>query len=114
FGRLQAELITPLIDRGLAILARRGEVPAIRIDGRHVDIDYKSPLARAEARDDVRNTLMWVGAVQKLGPAASDVAEPRAAALWLARPLGVPSELVRHDPLPDLLGLIAPIAEAGK
>ena len=36
YGRLQSELLTPLIQRAFDILRRRGEVPDISIDGRNV------------------------------------------------------------------------------
>ena len=36
YGRLQSELLTPLIQRGLAILRRRREIPDIVVDGRVV------------------------------------------------------------------------------
>ena len=107
FGRLQAELVTPLISRALSVLRRRGEIGDIVIDGRTVEIEFKSPLARAQAREDVGNALMWLDAVQKLGGEARDVADQKAAAIWLARALGVPSELIRHDSSPSVLGVAA-------
>lgn len=97
FGRLQAELLVPLVQRGLAILRRRGEIPALSVDGRTVEIDYRSPLARAQARADVQNTLMWLDSAARLGPQAQAVIDARAAAIWLARALGVAGELVRED-----------------
>ena len=60
YGRLQAELLMPLLTRAISILRRRGEIPEITLDGRTVDIQYKSPLARAQARQDVRETLLWL------------------------------------------------------
>ncbi len=102
YGRLQAELLTPLLLRAMGILRRRGEIPPITVDGRLVEVDYRSPLARAQAREDVRNTMMWLDAAAKLGPEAQRMIDLGAATGWLARTLGVPSELVRHDlaPLP--------------
>lgn len=97
FGRLQAELVTPLVDRALLILRRRGEIPDIAIDGRHVELDYRSPLARAQARQDVTNVLLWLETLKQMGPGALAVTDPAAAAGWLARSLGVPGELVRQD-----------------
>ncbi len=101
YGRLQAELLTPLLLRAMGILRRRGEIPPIAVDGRTVEIDYRSPLARAQARQDVRNTMMWLDAVAKLGPEAQRMIDLGAATDWLARTLGVPSELVRHDLAPQ-------------
>jgi hypothetical protein len=97
FGRLQAELLVPLLRRALGILRRRGEIPALPIDGRAVELDYRSPLARSQARIDVQNTLLWLETVARLGADAQQVVDARAAAIWLARALGVAGELVRED-----------------
>lgn len=97
YGRLQAELLSPLLGRAVAILRRRGEIPDLAIDGRLADLHWRSPLARAQARDDVSNTLLWLEHVGRLGPEARAVIDPMAAARWLARMLGVPGELVRED-----------------
>lgn len=70
YGRLQTELMTPLVQRAYAILRRRGEVPDVNIDGRLVTLDYRSPLARAQGQRNVQNTLFWLEAMQAMGPAA--------------------------------------------
>ena len=46
YGRLQAELLTPLLTRAHRDFARRGEIPDLTLDGRVTDLQYKSPLAR--------------------------------------------------------------------
>lgn len=96
YGRLQSELLTPLIMRGLSILRRRGEIPDVRIDGRVVDLVYQSPLARTQAQSDAQNTLTWLTSVAGLGPAAAEAVDTVAAARWLGRTLGVPAELIRE------------------
>lgn len=63
YGRLQSELLTPLIKRAFNILKRRGEVPDIMLDGRLVAVDYRSPLARSQGQRNVQNTLSWVNSV---------------------------------------------------
>lgn len=97
FGRIQAEFLTPLVRRALGILRRRGEVPPLAMDGRFVELDYRTPMARAQARQDVSNTLLWLESVSKMGEEAGSVVDVRAAAIWLARSLGVAGELVRED-----------------
>ncbi len=57
FGRLQGELLTPLIRRGLAILQRRGEIPSFAPDGRDVALQHLSPLARVQAQANVQPVL---------------------------------------------------------
>jgi Bacteriophage head to tail connecting protein len=104
FGRLQTELLTPLLTRAFAILRRRGEVADLALDGRMVDLKYKSPLARVQARQDVENTLLWLEAAGKLGPEAMRAIDLTATAKWLGHSLGVPAQLVRdHEPAATLL-----------
>ncbi len=103
YGRLRSELIGPLVDRALAILRRRGEIPDIRIDGRTVELQHRSPLAQTQAREDASNLHTWIALLGQLGPGAQAALDPFAAAQWSARALGVPSELVRSQP-PTLTG----------
>jgi hypothetical protein len=98
YGRLQAELLTPLMARSLAILRRRGEVPPVALDGTIVDVHYRSPLARVQAREEIRNTLLWLETVGKLGGDAAQFVDLAATAAWLAETLGVPRDLlIRPD-----------------
>lgn len=111
YGRLQAELLTPLLMRAIGILRRRGDVPSFALDGRTVDLQYKSPLARQQARQDVQETLFWVEAATQLGEEAVQVIDVPATTRWLADRLGVPGQLVR-DIDPMLLDAARLIAEA--
>ncbi|KAA5605461.1 phage tail protein [Roseospira marina] len=95
YGRLQSELLAPLIRRGLAILRRRGEIPPIRLDGRLVDLTHASPLAQQQRMADAQTTLTWINAVQGLGEGGAGVVDTEGAARWLARTLGVPDAAVR-------------------
>jgi hypothetical protein len=95
--------MTPLLDRALAILHRRGEIPDLALDGRDVDLRYRSPLARSQARQDVRETLTWLEATAKMGAEATAVVDVPATARWLAERLGVPGQLVRDVELPAAL-----------
>lgn len=100
FGRMQSELLLPLVQRGLEILQRRGEAPPIPLDGHDVELIHQSPLARIQAMANVQTTLMWLEQVRLLGPAAQASLDAEAAARWLARSLGVPGELVREEAEP--------------
>lgn len=94
YGRLQSEMMTPLIRRAFAILRRRGEVPDINIDGRLVVLDYRAPLARAQGQRNIQNTLFWVESVLAMGGAATGAVNLDAAARFLGEALGVPSDLI--------------------
>ncbi len=97
YGRLQSELLTPLIARCLGILRRRGEVPPVTLDGREVRLVYASPLARVQARADAADTLLFLQAAAGLGGAARETLDGAAAARWLASTLGVPPEILRPE-----------------
>ncbi len=103
YGRLQAELLTPLLSRAMTILRRRGEIPDLTLDGRLVDLQYKSPLARLQARQDVQSTLLWLEATAKMGAEALAAVDLPATARWLGHRLGVPGQLIRDGQLPPTL-----------
>jgi Bacteriophage head to tail connecting protein len=113
YGRLQAELLTPLLSRAIAILRRRGEIPDLALDGRLVDLQYKSPLARLQAQQDVQSTLLWLETTAKMGAEAVAAVDLSATARWLGDRLGVPGQLIRDADLPDaLLQLTGNLVEA--
>jgi len=106
YGRLQAELLTPLLSRAMGILRRRGEIPDLALDGRLVDLQYKSPLARLQAQQDVQSTLLWLETTAKMGAEAMATVDLPATARWLGDRLGVPGQLIRDFELPtELLAL---------
>lgn len=113
YGRLQAELLTPLMTRAIAILRRRGEIPDISLDGRTVDLQYKSPLARTQARQDVQETLLWLETTAQMGPRAAAVVDQPATARWLGDRLGVPGHLMHDLDAPVLLAEAALAALEG-
>ncbi len=106
YARLQCEFLTPLVDRAVAILARRGEVPPFQADGRRVVLDLQSPHSRYRAQLDAQNTLAWLNAIRDLGSEAAAVVDPAAAARWLAQAFGVPNQILR-DPAPATAAALA-------
>ncbi|MCB1531739.1 MAG: head-tail connector protein [Alphaproteobacteria bacterium] len=104
YGRLQSELLTPLIKRAFAIMRRRGEIPDISLDGRLVVVDYRSPLARSQGQRNVQNTLSWINSALAMGPEASATVNFPQAVRFLGDALGVPNDLVRKE-LPSLANL---------
>lgn len=94
YGRLQSELLTPLALRALDILRARGEIPDIHVDGRQLMLDYRSPLARAQAQRDVGATLSWLQTATQYGEAGLGTIDVPATLHYLARNLGVPAHLI--------------------
>lgn len=103
FGRLQVELINPVVNRALGILRRRGEIPDLRLDDGVIALVHQSPLAQAQAQQDLQNTFIWLERVGSLGEDARSVIDVDATVRWLADKMGIPPEMVRPridaDPL---------------
>lgn len=97
YGRLQSELLTPVVERGLAILRRRGEIEDVTVDGRNVEIQYLSPLAQNQKRQDAQGVLLWLEAIQAFGPEALGVLDVPKTARWIARSFNLPETLIRKD-----------------
>jgi hypothetical protein len=95
YGRLQAELLSPLVARCLSLLRRRGEIPRLVADRQEVRLVYASPLARVQARADAADTLAFLQAAASLGGTAAAAIDTDAATRWLARTLGAPAEILR-------------------
>ena len=101
YGRLQSELLTPLVRRVFSILKQRGEIPDIVLDGRYVTLEYRSPLARAQGQRSVQSTVSWITSVLGMGPEAALAVNLPQAARFIGESLGVPDYLIRKDvPLP--------------
>lgn len=101
YGRLQTELLTPLIERAFSILRRRGEIPDIALDGRYVELDYRSPLAKAQGQRDVQNILTWLDGVKAMGADAALSVDTTKAVKVMAEALSVPADLIK-DSLLDI------------
>lgn len=104
YGRLQSELLSPLMKRAIGILSRRGEIPHIQLDGRAIALDWRSPLARSYTRREVRDALLWAETLQSFGPEATKHIDLVAMAQWLAKSFDIPKNLIKSDPqtaLPD-------------
>lgn len=95
FGRLQTEVVEATVKRGLDVLARRGAMPVLRIDGREVTLKHLSPLARAQDMDD----LMTLQRTLEVTPEASIALGIKVEELgaWVAQKTGLDPRLIR-DP----------------
>jgi len=105
YGRLQTELLTPLIKRAFSILKRRGEIPDLDIDGRTIMIDYRSPLAKSQSQNDMRNVLSWLDTALSMGASGAAHIDAHNVIQYLASSMGVPNNLVqsKEPPLDEIL-----------
>ena len=95
YGRLQSELLTPLIERAVTILRKRGEIPEIFLDGRLLNITYKSPRAENQAKKEAQNALAWLSALSGLGPEITGKMNADEVLKWLTEKMGLPANFIQ-------------------
>jgi hypothetical protein len=101
-GRQQSEFLGPTIQRELDILGRANVLPqmpdALIEAGGLVDIEYQSPLNRAQRSDEgvaILRTLESIGPLAQIDPSVMMVFDPEAVARELADINGVPAKVMR-------------------
>tara|TARA_R110002111_G_scaffold166748_1_gene232614 strand:- start:340 stop:924 length:585 start_codon:yes stop_codon:yes gene_type:complete len=99
FGRLQAELVQPLLQRVVYILKKQGRIEVPTINGREVKIRSVSPLAQAQSNQDISTVarfLELIGGV--FGPEMLQLlVDGEKTAIHLAKKFGVPESLIRDE-----------------
>jgi len=111
YGRLQAELLYPLIRRAIHILVRRGELPDMPLDGDVVQLRHSAPLAQLPKRVQAGQAMDWLSRIATLGPEALGEVDMPHMVRWLADQFGVPDHLLR--PMMPVLPPVEPSLEAG-
>ena len=99
FGRLQAELVQPLLQRVIYILKKQGRIEVPSVNGREVKIRSVSPLAQAQANQDISTVARFLELVGgAFGPEMLQLLiDGEATAIHLAKKFGVPESLIRDE-----------------
>tara|TARA_R100000231_G_scaffold1314_4_gene2260 strand:+ start:5411 stop:6946 length:1536 start_codon:yes stop_codon:yes gene_type:complete len=99
FGRLQAEFVQPVLQRVVYILKKQGRIDVPTLNGRDVKIRSVSPLAQAQANQDIAAVdrfLEMVGG--RFGPQMVNLlVSSEEASAFLAKKFGVPDNLIRDS-----------------
>jgi hypothetical protein len=104
-GRLYDELLSPIVERTVAILARAGQLPPtprelLEAADADIDIQYEGPLARAQKSADLTaierfNMHLTNKAAATMDPSVWDVVDHVAQDLHYGAVAGVPSDTLR-------------------
>tara|TARA_X000000368_G_C23058430_1_gene725377 strand:- start:15835 stop:16365 length:531 start_codon:yes stop_codon:yes gene_type:complete len=101
-GRLQAELLQPLINRSYNILLRQEQLPPPPqvIAGQDIEIEYVSPLAKAQRQTDVQSTMQMLQVVQpvaQIDPTIIDHLDGDGLIKHLLKSLSIPASVIRSE-----------------
>ena len=100
-GRLQSELLQPLIERTFNLLFRQGifqQAPDI-LRNQDIDIEYVSPLAKAQKSGDLNAVMRGIeifGAMSQFAPVL-DYLDSDGLAKYVQNTLGLPAKVMRSD-----------------
>lgn len=107
FGKLQYELIGPLVNRLLSILDELAliDLGDFKVDGNTLAIEHISPLAQAQDEEDITRDIRFVETIAGLfGPqTALGITDPFKFARALAEKLNVDPEIVASEEQEQLL-----------
>lgn len=101
-GRMQSELLSPLINRVFGILGRQDKLPPLpeMLEGGNYAIEFVSPLARAQRQVEA-NSLLRVfeigSTVMQLQPDAGMVFKAEDTVRWLSGLFGIPQMILETE-----------------
>jgi hypothetical protein len=101
-GRLQSELLQPMIIRIFNIMMRNGlfpDAPEILLN-QEIDVEYVSPMALAQRGEELNSIVKGLelfGNISQLAPATLDYIDPPGLIKNLIKILGLPATMIRSD-----------------
>ena len=101
-GRMQSELLSPLINRVFGILGRQNKLPVLpeMLEGGNYKIEFVSPLARAQKQVEA-NSLLRVfeigSTVMQTQPDAARVFKAEETVRWLSGLFGIPQMILETE-----------------
>jgi hypothetical protein len=98
FGRLQVELVQPVLQRVVYILKKQGRIEIPTVNGREVKIKSVSPLAQAQANQDISSIARFLQLIGgTFGPEMLNMLiNQEETSLHLAKKFGIPEGLIRN------------------
>ena len=101
-GRLQADLLDPLIQLTYQTLGRAGQLPPPPegLGEADLDIEYTGPIPRAQKNERAQSLSMWFGELAgyaQIVPEVLDVIDTDAIARGLGYDRGVPAKMMRTE-----------------
>ena len=99
FGRLQAELVTPILRRVIYILKKQGRIEVPQINGREVKVVSISPLAQAQMQTDIASVDRFLELIMaRFGPQMLPMlVKGNEVAKFMAKKFSVPEDLLMTD-----------------
>jgi hypothetical protein len=107
-GRLQSEFLRPMIDRLFGIMWRQGKLlqPPPELQGHDIDVEYISPLAKAQKGAETKAVSMlfeMAMPLMQVQPDVSDLIDGDELVRYVADIQGVPEKIIRSKEMVEEL-----------
>lgn len=103
-GRIQSDLLDPMVQRTFNILLRAGQLPevpeVVRSSDSEMEIEYTGPIPRSQHLEQAQLIEGWLDGIGKLAeiyPDALDVPDAQAAAREIGKLTGVPAKVMNSE-----------------
>lgn len=112
YSRVQRELLFPLVKRVIYILAKKGKMKPLVIDGKQVDVSFKTPLVTSKDSNQVKNFVEYFQILSALFTPAVAINMTQMAKLpeWIGRKLNTDLSLIKGEA--EIVGLMQEAADA--
>lgn len=98
FGRMQSELLEPLLKRVVDVLKKQGKIPDLRIDGKEVSIQFTSPMSRSQDVEELQSLTQFMQYAQAMSPEELKMSiKTEDIPAFVADKVGIPASLKRSD-----------------
>ena len=99
-GRLESELLNPMVNRIFGVMLRANQLPKIpeELRGRETEVRYTGPLARAQKSEEamaVERLMNFIMGTAQLDPTVLDAIDMQEAVRTVSLQWGVPAECMR-------------------
>ena len=98
FGRLITEAMIPIVSRTLDVMDQENIIDLpLKVDGRQIKVVPISPLAKAQANDELGSVLQFAQLAAQSGPAGQVALNQTELINFVADRLGVPARLMNTE-----------------
>ncbi len=97
YGRIQNELLNPIIENLVAFLQTQGIIENFFKSGYEIDFKYISPILKNQNIRDMENIFRWFETAKSLGPQGLEMVNTKELLKYMAQNLSVPDNLVNKN-----------------
>lgn len=97
YGRIQNELLNPVIEATLSVLQKQGLIKNFLSNGFEIDFKYQSPILKNQNIREAENIFRWFEMAKSFGDKGLEMVNTKELLKYMAQNLSVPENLVNEN-----------------